>query len=141
MSEPANKIGMQSLAYLEQFYADYRRDPESVPAEWRKYFATADNGDANGASACGPSFKARSIFNAAEGAKVPEAKSTPHVDPGSSNLSDRLYQLIRNYRVRGHIIAAIDPLGMKRPCPPELELEFYSFTESELNLLTNASTL
>ena len=29
--------------------------------------------------------------------------------------------LIRNYRVRGHIIAKIDPLGRVNPRPPELE--------------------
>jgi 2-oxoglutarate dehydrogenase E1 component len=32
---------------------------------------------------------------------------------------DRVDQLVRAYRVRGHTIAKIDPLGMPRPSMPE----------------------
>lgn len=32
-----NRVGVQSLAYSEQLYADYRRDPRSVPALGRNY--------------------------------------------------------------------------------------------------------
>src|ERR1041385_4184875 len=34
---------------------------------------------------------------------------------------DRVDQLVRAYRVRGHMIAKIDPLGMPRPPMPELD--------------------
>jgi 2-oxoglutarate dehydrogenase E1 component len=134
MNEWANKTGIQNLAYVERFYADYRRDPNSVPAEWRDYFAASFNG-ADGAAQLGPSFRPRSVFNPVESA------STKYFlfqsDPRAENLSERLHQLVRNYRARGHIIAAVNPLGEINPCPPELELDFYNFSESELNLLVN----
>jgi 2-oxoglutarate dehydrogenase E1 component len=138
MSESANKTGIQNLAYVEQFYADYRRDSNSVPAEWREYFTASVNG-ADETAQLGPSFKSRSIFNPVESNSIGRARFQP--DPRAENLSERLHQLVRNYRGRGHIIAAINPLGATNPCPPELELEFYGFTESELNMLVNFPTL
>ena len=41
--------------------------------------------------------------------------------------------LIRNYRVRGHLVAKVDPLGMPRPMPPELDPQFYGLTEADLD--------
>jgi 2-oxoglutarate dehydrogenase E1 component len=138
MSESANKTGIQNLAYVEQFYADYRRDPDSVPADWREYFAASVNG-ADATVQLGPSFKSRSAFNPVE---IARTKQSPfQSDPRAENLSERLHQLVRNYRARGHIIAGVNPLGATNPCPPELELDFYGFTESELNLLVNFPTL
>ncbi|HXI71725.1 MAG TPA: 2-oxoglutarate dehydrogenase E1 component [Verrucomicrobiae bacterium] len=138
MGGPANQTGIQSLAYIEQFYADYRRDPDSVPAEWREYFATTANGS-DGAVQIGPSFKSRSLFNpvaADTGGQIPFQP-----DPRTENVSERLHQLIHNHRVRGHMIAAVNPLGATHPCPPELELDYYSFSESELGLLVNSPML
>ncbi len=62
-------------------------------------------------------------------------------DPRAENLSERLHQLVRNYRGRGHIIAAVNPLGETNPCPPELELDFYGFSESELKCSSIFPTL
>jgi 2-oxoglutarate dehydrogenase E1 component len=139
MMENAPKAGLENLAYLELIYADYRSDPDSVPAEWREYFDRAGNGEAEAGAQGGPSFKSRSIFNpVAEGG---DSHSDFTLDPRASSLSDRVYRLVRNHRVRGHIMAAVDPLGRKRPCPPELSLDFYAFTEGELNLLANLPTL
>ena len=41
--------------------------------------------------------------------------------------------LIRNYRVRGHLIAKIDPLGIPRPMQPELEPEHWGLSEADLD--------
>jgi 2-oxoglutarate dehydrogenase E1 component len=138
MSKSAITTRIQNLAYIEQFYADYRRNPDSVPAEWREHFAASVNG-ADATVQIGPSFKPRSMFNPVESNSTGRIPFQP--DPRAENLSERLHQLIRNYRGRGHIIAAVNPLGAINPCPPELELEFYGFSESELNLLVNLPEL
>ena len=135
--------GMQNVAYVEMLYADYRRDPLSVPTEWRDYFARTGNGEVGKQSVNEPSFKSRSVFNPAgtgEARQTPEQKGFD-LDPQAASVSDRVYRLVRNHRVRGHIIAAINPLGLRAHCPPELKPEFYGFSESELNLLTNLPTL
>ncbi len=45
--------------------------------------------------------------------RVPAGRIQP--DPRAANLSERLYQLIHNHRVRGHIIAARGSAGRDRP--------------------------
>jgi 2-oxoglutarate dehydrogenase E1 component len=137
-SKIAIDTGIQSLAYIENFYADFQRDPGSVPAEWREFFSAAVNGNGD-SSRLGPSFKSRSIFDPVEANGSERGGSRP--DPQVSSLSDRLQQLVHNYRGRGHLLAAVNPLGMTPPRLPELELDFYGFSESELNLLINTPTL
>jgi 2-oxoglutarate dehydrogenase E1 component len=46
-------------------------------------------------------------------------------------LQERVDQLIRNYRVRGHMAAQLDPLGIPRATPPELDPGFYGLTEAD----------
>jgi 2-oxoglutarate dehydrogenase E1 component len=135
MNESANKTGIQNLAYVEQFYADYRHNPDSVPAEWREYFAASVNG-ADATVQLGPLFKPRSLFNPSE-TSAEHNRFQFQPDPRAENLSERLHQLVRNYRGRGHIISAINPLGEINPCPPELELDFYNFSASEIEMLVN----
>jgi 2-oxoglutarate dehydrogenase complex dehydrogenase (E1) component-like enzyme len=93
MGKSVNKTGIQSLAYVEQFYADYRRDPNSVPAEWREYFAATVNG-ADVTVQIGPSFKSRSVFNPIESSSIKHAPFQS--DPRADTLSDRVHQLVRN---------------------------------------------
>ena len=134
MTESVNKTGIQNLAYVEQFYADYRRDPDAVTPAWREYFAATANG-ADAMGQLGPSFKSRSAFNPVESDAV--GHGWFQSDPRAESVSERLHQLVRNFRGRGHLIAAINPLGARHPWPPELKLDFYGFTESELDMLVN----
>ena len=126
--------GMQSLGYLEQYYAEYRGNPAAVPAEWREYFARFSNGNGNKVQ-LGPSFKARSLFDPAQSTPSNGEAFTSNLH--SAGLNERLSQLISNYRFRGHIIANVNPLGMSTQVPRELELDYYGFSGSELDLLAN----
>ena len=43
-------------------------------------------------------------------------------------------KLIRAYRVRGHLLADLDPLGLeRRECPPELDYHTYGFGDADLD--------
>jgi 2-oxoglutarate dehydrogenase E1 component len=132
------KTGIQNLAYIENCYADFQQDPNSVSAEWREYFSSKVNGHRNHTRS-GPSFKPRNLFNPVENAESKPIFINPALQ--SSNVTDRLQQLAHNYRVRGHLIAAVNPLSVTPPHLPELELEFYGFSETEFNLLVNVPTL
>ncbi len=46
-------------------------------------------------------------------------------------MQDRVDQMIRNHRLRGHIIARVDPLDLPRDYPPELDPEFYGFAPED----------
>ena len=126
-----------NLAYMELLYSQYRRDPESVSAEWQRYFTETLDGKKNGDSRLAPSFTPRSIFNPA----VPAGRGELQLDSRMAGIHERLYEMIRNHRVRGHMIAAINPLGAPRPRMPELELDYYGFSESELDMLVSSATL
>src|ERR687887_143435 len=118
-----------SLEFLESIYEDFLRDPESVPPDWRNYFQNLSGG--NGASrsqSLAPEFKPWSIFDppsAGNGADVEEATTAV--------LQERIDQLIRNYRVRGHMAAQLDPLGIARAKPPELDPEYYGLTDADMD--------
>ncbi|MDQ3813945.1 MAG: 2-oxoglutarate dehydrogenase E1 component, partial [Armatimonadota bacterium] len=109
--------------------------PSSVPPEWRQYFdalhpgAPQQGNGANGHFQLGPSFHPASLFN-----PPPE----PHAngaaaDATVSKLQERVDMIIRAHRVRGHRIAHIDPLGLPRDYPPELDPEFYGFTPADMD--------
>src|ERR1700722_9337240 len=126
-----------NLAYMELLYSNYRRDPQSVSAEWQRYFAETLDEKKNGHSQLSPSFTPRSIFNAS----TPGVADAYKPDPRMAGIHERLYEMVRNHRVRGHMIATLDPLGSPRPTVPELELDYYGFTENEMDTLVNSSTL
>ena len=96
-----------NLAYLEHLYAEYLRNQNAVPESWQRYFA--------------------------HGPIVAPAVGHAAVEPTPAALQERLDMLVRNYRVRGHIVANLDPLGRKRPEPPELDVSSYGFTGEDMD--------
>src|SRR5438105_5958587 len=123
--------GITNLAYVEGLYEDYLQDRQSVPADWQQFFGQQANGEARLKPRSGPSFRPFSIFN-------PPSRRTARIigglgHPGEAAFQDRVYLLIRLYRVRGHRIAQVDPLGLPRAVPPELQPEFFGFTAADLD--------
>jgi 2-oxoglutarate dehydrogenase E1 component len=119
-----------SLEFLEALYDDFLRDPQSVPADWRSYFESLSDG--NGSAQIQnrtPSFTSQSIFNP----PGPGWNGTVTEETTTAILQERIDQLIRNYRVRGHMAAQLDPLGIPRATPSELDLEFYGLSEADMN--------
>ncbi|HEX7670527.1 MAG TPA: thiamine pyrophosphate-dependent enzyme, partial [Polyangiaceae bacterium] len=54
---------------------------------------------------------------------------------------DRVDQLVRAYRVRGHTIAKIDPLGLPRPSTAELDPKFYHLTDADMDRRFSSRTI
>ncbi|HUK32258.1 MAG TPA: 2-oxoglutarate dehydrogenase E1 component, partial [Vicinamibacterales bacterium] len=55
-------------------------------------------------------------------------------EPVSGALQERVDMLVRNYRVRGHIIASTDPLEQPRAHPLELDPATYGFSDADMAL-------
>ena len=119
---------IQNLAFLERMYADYVRDRSSVTPEWQQYFEAYRNGEISPPRS---SFNRFSIFNP----PAPAAEVAP------SQLQDRVDQLIRSYRVRGHVIARINPLGFPKERPPELDPAFYGLQDEHTGQLFSCETV
>lgn len=139
MSDTDNTPNISNLSFVEGLYGNYLRDPASIPAEWARYFEVMENGQPSAARPKpGPSFRPSSLFNP----PVPSRSQGPAEVAGLiSHLQDRVDQLIRSYRFRGHMIARINPLDLPRPSPPELNPEFYGFSSGDMGRKFSCETM
>ena len=139
-SDDLELINSQSLEFLEALYSDFLSDPGAVAPAWRKYFEQLDGRRPPAARRPdrGPTFRRRSLFHAvAEGNG--HAAAAAGLDVAS--LQERVDVLVRNYRVRGHIIARIDPLRQPRPQPLELDPGYVGITEADLDRPISTETV
>ncbi|QBF30437.1 2-oxoglutarate dehydrogenase E1 component [Thalassococcus sp. S3] len=148
--------------YLEQLYAQYAGDPNAVDEAWASFFRQMGDAELDvKADAQGPSW-ARSDWppvpaddltsaltgewgeTAAEtkaaGKKIAEKAAEQGVPVSEDQIkravldSIRALMLIRAYRIRGHLVAELDPLGMRDHTPhPELDPKSYGFTEADMD--------
>lgn len=148
--------------YLEQLYARYSDDPASVDEGWIEFFKQMGDTEKDvQAEAKGPSW-ARSDWppipqddltgaltgdwaplpdemeTAAE--KIRDKASAAGVEVSDEAIkravldSIRALMIIRAYRIRGHLVADLDPLGMRSQTPhPELDPKSYGFAEADMD--------
>src|SRR5205814_2584380 len=115
------------------------RDQQSVPQDWQRYFRQQANGERQSPrDRFGPSFRPASLFNPPSTAGSRTIGHLGH--PDEAAFQDRVYLLIRLYRVRGHRIAQVDPLGFPRAVPPELQPEFFGFTQADMDRQVHSET-
>ncbi len=138
MNEPPETPSSWNLPFVERLYADFVRDPQSLDPRWKDYFQQLQNGGPVSAPRFGPSFEPDGLFQPR--ALTPPARQ-PLDEASIASLQNRVNQLVRHYRVRGHNIAALDPLGLPRLMPPELELDFFGFSEADLDRPIHCETL
>ncbi len=127
----------ESLVFVEGLYEDFLRDPTSVAAEWKTYFESLPVDGLALRKRIGPSFERTSLFNP-PGSATNGAKSAVS---DSAELQDKVDQLMRAYRVRGHAAAKIDPLELAREPQPELEIGFYGIEPKHLATKVSTDTV
>ena len=137
LSQSLSHLSSQNLPFVEKLLEEYESSPASVPPPWREYFDRLKaEGELPGNGHRGPSFRPSSIFNPTSGNVNRNGGGSATLSPCALDivdLQDRVDQLVRAYRVRGHVVAQIDPLGLPRPYQPELDPGFYGFTESDMD--------
>ncbi|KAG7904668.1 hypothetical protein KL907_003544 [Ogataea polymorpha] len=121
--------------YIDEMYEAWSKDPKSVHVSWDAYFRNM-----NGNKPASTAFVAPPTL-------IPQPEGgIPNLVPSASgNVSEgilvhlKAQLLVRAYQVRGHQRAHIDPLGISfgddknTPPPRELTLEYYGFTEADLD--------
>jgi 2-oxoglutarate dehydrogenase E1 component len=147
--------------YLEQLYAQYANDPNAVDQAWQEFFRALGDAEPDvKAEAAGPSW-ARADWPPAPNddltgaltgewpvqaeAKGAEKKIREKAAEKGIEVTDevikravldsiRALMIIRAYRIRGHLVADLDPLGMRDATPhPELDPKSYGFTEGDMD--------
>ena len=147
--------------YLEQMYARFASDPNAVDEAWQAFFkAMGDDEISVKREAEGPSW-ARSDWPphpmddltgaltgewAAEsevkeaGKKIKSKAAEQDIAVSDEQIkravldSIRALMIIRSYRIRGHLAADLDPLGMReQTAHPELDPKSYGFSEADMD--------
>jgi 2-oxoglutarate dehydrogenase E1 component len=135
-----------SPAYLQALHARYAADPAAVDPQWQRWFEGIER------TAAGPSWSrsnwppqetdaltagfdpTQSVIErpASAPVKVAAPEAAPAAAPDASAIVQaaqdtvRAMMLIRTYRVRGHLAADLDPLGLhERELPKDLTPEFH----------------
>jgi 2-oxoglutarate dehydrogenase E1 component len=145
-------------AFIAELYAQYLDDPASVDPSWKSFFNdlgedTAGilteltgpawarkpqpriiehgNGAAPAAQAAKPAVQGPAIYAGLQRAPVSTVG-----DERATADSVRALMLIRAYRVRGHLLANLDPLGLQKPGTSrdrDLDPAAYGFTEADMD--------
>jgi len=133
--------GMNS-EFINEFYADYISDPKSLPESWKNFFdGLSDDEKLVFNDLKGPTWSPEKKFKKLEEVledKKELVEENINTDSKSakqaSKDSVRAIMLIRAFRIRGHLIANLDPLSIqKKEEHPELRPETYGFTKSDYN--------
>jgi 2-oxoglutarate dehydrogenase E1 component len=134
----ASAFNGANAAFLADLYARWATDPSSVDASFADLFA-AMNDEARSVleDATGASWAPRPSFGDETAAPAPAAQPgglTPDQARAATVTSLRALMLIRSYRVRGHLEAQLDPLGLQTPHKhAELDPATYGFTDADLD--------
>ena len=121
--------------FIEAWYESWLENPASVPEQWRQYFDSLPSvDDAEGTQsevghlAVGEHFRQLAFQNnyLGGGPRATAVEFTDHKQAGVSRL-------VNSYRIRGHEIASLDPLGKAHHAPvADLELAFHDLDNSDL---------
>ncbi|SCV05448.1 LANO_0H07712g1_1 [Lachancea nothofagi CBS 11611] len=130
-----------NASYIDEMFEAWKKDPNSVHVSWNAYFKNMGNTQMPASSAF---IAPPTLASHHTGGQIPQdmAMGVSGATSGSMDqgiLTHLKVQLLcRAYQVRGHQKAHIDPLQISfgddksKPLPKELTLEYYGFTERDL---------
>ncbi|MDN5937410.1 MAG: 2-oxoglutarate dehydrogenase E1 component [Salinisphaera sp.] len=146
MKSPLNEQFVRSSAlfgpngaYIEDYYEQFLKDPESVEPSWRGYFQALNGRDSAAEIAHAPirdSF-IDTYASAGQGA-------SPRATLGNQAAlkQSAVLRLISYYRMHGHQLADLDPLGLyKPPAVPDLNPNFHGLGEADMDTVYNTGSL
>ena len=137
----ATALNGGNASFIAEMYARWVEDPTRVDSSFAELFGAMNDEtrailtDASGAS-WAPRLRSAEAAEAAEAPKRRATDAPLDTDRVRAATKDSLHALmmIRTYRVRGHLEARLDPLGLQVPKPhPELDPATHGFTEADMD--------
>ena len=132
-------LNSANAPYIAELFFKFKKNPTSVDSSWKSFFQSLNDDDvAILKDFGGPEWKKRpsKIIEDVSFDKI--IRNIPEVETDSFKSSTldsiRALRLIRAFRVNGHLIANLDPLGItKKDHHPELDYKNYGFTDNDLS--------
>jgi len=138
MGSGSQPLPSHNLPFVEEMYARFLVDENSVDESWQAYFRSLGER----VPPTPPSFPQRSIFAPRGGDNVAVGVSESERRLAREARQDRVAQLVQAYRTRGHLYASLDPLGIRSvPPAPHFPLERFGLSEADLDKTFTAGGL
>ena len=120
-----------NIDFIEAQYARFLEDPSSVESSWKDLFGSVQR-------------DGRPLI--IDGLQLPRgrasANGTGRVNPEAMGLQSKLDQTVFSFRLRGHLLSQLDPLGVPRPALEHVaDLGLVSklhFSEAELDTVVDS---
>lgn len=115
-------ISNAHVAYIDELYAEYKKNPDSLDPSWKSFFDGFDfaitkfGEDENG------------------GAAVASVTSAPVVEAGQLPKEIKVRALIHAYRSRAHLKSKTNPVRDRKDRKALLDLEDFGLEQADLNL-------
>ncbi|MCP4329508.1 MAG: 2-oxoglutarate dehydrogenase E1 component [Alphaproteobacteria bacterium] len=133
-----------NAAFVAELFGRFAENPDSVDESWRQFFSSlGDDEQAVLTEIRGATWSADLKELARDGSLTAETAPAAMTAPSAASAvpgdvraatldSIRALMLIRSHRVRGHLMANLDPLGIHEPEDhPELDPSSYGFTDGD----------
>ena len=123
-----------NAGFIAELYARFLHNPNAVDASWRRFFAELhDDVSTILTEVRRPAWSNSPPLRIADGAARATKLDSEELRKAATDSICTL-NLIRAYRVRGHLEADLDPLGLEKRGPfPELDYHSYGFSEADLD--------
>ena len=132
-----------NAAFIESLYAQYQANPDAVDPSWAAYFASLSEPELsatqlgrgpNWARDRKPELASGDLVGALTGQWPAKAGASEKDMRAAALESIRAIQMVRAYRVIGHLESNLDPLGLAPKTPhPQLDPAFYGFHSEDLD--------
>lgn len=144
MSETGTLPTEINLAYVEALFASYLRDPSSVSPEWRSWFDSFPSEPDAGLDAlrdAAVSSHPSSPPSPQETSATPTSDRDTNGSQSTGSLQHSVDRLVRAFRVRGHVVARVDPLDLAHEKCPELDPAFHGIGPADMDKQISPETL
>ena len=126
-------------SFIEGFYVDYLSNPDTLPEGWKSFFdGLKDSEETITKNFIGPSWSRKKLNKTFKinNQKIEKRQEGGDLRLAETNTKDsvRAIMLIRAYRIRGHLVSNLDPLGIQEKITHlELKPETYGFYQNDYN--------
>ena len=143
MSGNFNSVFQNNAGYVEEMFARYTSDPNSVGIEWRSYFEGFNEGFNTATTLAGDvSHFDQLLKNIGENSsKDRDISPTNSMNADSLSFEFKVAAYVQAWKSHGHLQAKTNPLGYEPSKAPTLFPETYGIAKEDFSRKTSAGIL